>query len=79
MNIDKSNIKGGTPNQVFVQGQEVMVRRLGDGMEYKAKIAGLAVGLPEFSVYILEIVDPLPDNTHDWSHFTLTAACIDPK
>ena len=77
MNIDKTGKNGGTPNQTFVQGQEVMVRRLGDGMEYKAKIAGIAVVLPEFNMYILEIVDPVPNNPRGWSHFTLTAACID--
>ena len=59
MTEDKSGIETGTIGQDFEQGEKVMIRRLGDGNEYRAKIAGIAVdsGYGAKNM-IVEIVDP---------------------
>ena len=76
MKKDESGIATGTIGQSFIQGEKVMIRRFGDGMEYRAKIAGIAVDVIAAKIMICEIVDPF---THDYpfSHVSITEACID--
>ena len=75
MKEDKTGVTHGIMGQTFTQGEKVMIRRLGDGMEYRAKIAGVAVDI-EFKVMICEIVDPFHAD-YPYSHLTVTEACID--
>lgn len=65
----------GTLNQSFTQGEKVMIRRLGDGNEYRAKIAGVAIDT-EAKVMICEIVDPFKSK-YAYSHVAITEACLD--
>lgn len=76
MKEDKSGIASGTIGQTFVQGERVMIRRLGDGMEYRAIIAGIAIDV-ELKVMICEIVDPFSKADYSFSHVSMVESCID--
>ena len=72
---DTTNTTSGTIGQDFVQGEKVMVRRLGDGNEYRAEIAGVAVGSEPAKIMIIKIVDPFKD--YPFTHCSMPEACID--
>ncbi len=72
---DNTGRTSGITEQTFFQGEKVMVRRLGDGNEYRAKIAGIAVG-GMVKVMIVEIVDPLLEG-YEFTHCPITEVCID--
>lgn len=58
----------------FVQDEPVIMRRIGDGKEYRAKVVGKSVeGATDF--YIVELLDPIPGNS--WTHIAITEACLD--
>ncbi len=76
MKEDNSGVLSGTLGQTFTQGEKVMIRRLGDGKEYRAKIAGISAEIAEFKVMICEIVDPF-NTDYSFSHIVITEACID--
>lgn len=76
---DKSGIDAGTVGQTFIQGEKVMIRRLGDGNEYRAKISGIAVdsGYGAKNM-IVEIVDPYKNSEdYPFTHANMPEACID--
>ncbi len=63
-------------NQNFQPNQKVMIRRLGDDKEYRAKVAGLASTVSgDTYIYIVEMVDKL-DNSK-WSHVCIPEVCLD--
>tara|TARA_R110000823_G_scaffold97570_2_gene211895 strand:+ start:2865 stop:3074 length:210 start_codon:yes stop_codon:yes gene_type:complete len=64
--VDKKNFK---------QDEKVMIRRIGDGGEYRAKVVGIMAQLPEQDFYIVELTDDLPGCL--WSHACMTDACLD--
>lgn len=74
-NKDTTGIGSGTIGQTFVQDEKVMIRRLGDGYEYRAKVAGIAID-NEAKVVICEIIDPF-NSDYAYSHIAMTEACID--
>lgn len=76
MNKDTTGSIYGAVNQTFTQGEKVMVRRLGDGLEYRAKIAGVSTDLGLFKSMIVEIIDPFSDD-YEFTHTAVTEACID--
>ena len=63
--------------QKFSQNQKVMIRRIGDGKEYRAKVVGIMVRMPDCDFYIVELFDEMPRN--DWTHVCMTEACLDPE
>lgn len=72
---DSTGRNSGVTEQTFFHGEKVMIRRLGDGEEYRAKIAGISVdGLVK--VMIIEIVDPLLES-YEFTHCPITEVCID--
>lgn len=75
VNKDTTGTVYGKLNQTFVQGEKVMLRRFGDGNEYRAKIAGVAIDMPA-KVMICEVVDPFR-SPYAYSHVAITEACID--
>lgn len=72
---DTSGITAGIMNQTFIQGEKVMVRRLGDGNEHRAKVVGVAVN-DVIKIMIIEMVDPISDN-YKYSHCSMPEVCID--
>jgi hypothetical protein len=70
----------GNANQRFKQDQKVMVRRLGDGKQYRATICGIAmdVGLGA-KLMICEMYDNC-DYVHnfEFTHVSIPEVCIDP-
>lgn len=76
MTKDISGITHGEMNQTFTQGEEVMIRRLGDGNEYRAKIAGVSADTPGCKIMIVEMIDTFNEN-YEFSHCGITEACID--
>lgn len=75
MNVDTTGVTSGILGQSFIQGEKVMIRRFGDGMEYRARIAGISAEVAEFKTMICELIDPIGD--YPYSHLTVTEACID--
>lgn len=63
--------------QDFSQNQKVMIRRLGDGGEYRAKVVGVEARLTENDFYIVELFDDMPGR--EWTHVCMTEACLDPE
>ena len=63
--------------QNFVQDQKVMVRRLGDDGEYRAKVVGVMAEFVEVNFYIVEMIDQLPGLT--WTHACMPEGCMDPE
>lgn len=66
----------GTMNQTFEQGEKVMIRRIGDGFEYRAKIVGLSGDVIGAKTMICEMVDSFRAN-YPYTHITITEVCID--
>ena len=75
MTKDTTGTTHGILGQTFTLGEKVMVRRLGDGNEYRAKIAGIGIN-DVAKVMIIEIVDPLSDD-YEFTHCVMTEVCID--
>jgi len=75
VNKDTTGTVYGKSGQTFVQGEKVMLRRFGDGYEYRAKIAGVAIDMPA-KVMICEVVDSL-ENPYEYTHIAITEVCID--
>lgn len=72
---DNTGKTSGVTEQTFFNGEKVMIRRLGDGKEYRAKIAGISVdGLVK--AMIIEIVDPLSED-YEFTHCAIIEVCID--
>jgi len=63
--------------QKFGQNQKVMIRRLGDDGEYRAKVVGVSARLPDCDIYIVELFDEMPGM--EWTHVCMTEACLDPE
>jgi len=63
--------------QKFGQNQKVMIRRVGDGAEYRAKVVGVLARFPDCDFYIVELFDEMPGN--EWTHVCMTEACLDPE
>ena len=59
----------------FSQNQKVMIRRIGDGAEYRAKVVGVSSIHPECDFYIVELIDKLP--SCGWTHVTMVESCLD--
>lgn len=72
---DTSGITAGIMNQTFIQGEKVMVRRLGDGNEYRAKVVGVAVDMGGYKAMIIEIIDSY--RNYEFSHAMMLEVCID--
>ena len=67
----------GLKRQNFTQDQKVMIRRLNDGKEYRAKIVGVASDvLDGCTFYIVEAVDRIHGLL--WSHHVMIESCLDP-
>ena len=75
MNIDSTGVTTGILGQSFVQDEKVMIRRFGDGMEYRARIAGISTEAAECKFMICELIDPI--GNYSYSHLVVTEACID--
>lgn len=65
--------------KTYVCGQSVIVRRLGDGGEYRARVCGIVSEDPVAIFYILEMIDELPGFNDDWTHRVIIDSCIDEK
>lgn len=76
MNKDNSGIKTGRKGQVFANGDKVMIRRLGDGLEYRAKIAGVAVDT-DVKIMIIEIVDDYSNGNYTFPYGAMPEVCLD--
>lgn len=75
MNIDSTGVTSGILDQSFAQDEKVMIRRFGDGMEYRARIAGISNDAAECKTMICELIDPI--GNYPYSHLVVTEACID--
>lgn len=58
----------------FVQDEHVIIRRFGDGKEYRAKVVGKSFE-DVTDVYIVELIDPIEGNV--WTHITVVEGCLD--
>lgn len=61
--------------KIFVQGEKVMIRRLGDDKEYRAIIVGQANEHWPKGM-IIEMVDPIHKD-YEFTHCVITEVCID--
>lgn len=67
----------GIAGQTFTQDERVMVRRLGDGQEYRATIAGIAVDSP-VKIMIVKIIDRFRnEEDYNFTHCAMPEVCID--
>lgn len=65
--------------KTYICGQSVIVRRLGDDGEYRARVCGIADDQPECIFYILEMIDKIPGFNDEWTHRVIIDSCIDEK
>lgn len=61
--------------QNFTQDQKVMIRRLGDDCEYRAKVVGIMAKTGDFDFYIVEMIDQPKGLT--WTHSCMPESCMD--
>jgi len=59
----------------FEPNQKVMVRRLGDGKEYRGRVVGLHSEHDTCSFYIIEMIDRIANSK--WSHAVHITSCLD--
>lgn len=64
--------------KLYTCGQIVVIRRLGDDKEYKARVCGIAYECTINNFYIVEMIDRIAGND-EWTHCVITGACIDEK
>lgn len=75
MNKDTNTYFESKTGQTFFQDEKVMIRRLGDGMQYRARIAGIAVD-NDIKIMICEMIDH-PRADYPFTHISMPEVCID--